>query len=110
MSAVTVIGDEATARRLDRLGLAAHVQSPTMAAAARTTASRIRDIPVDTGRLAASMEPLNVTSYGFDVGSRVPYAKYVFHGTRKMRARPPRVPDTVGSQTARALGAAIART
>lgn len=105
----TAIGDETAARHLERIGAAAHTQTRTMEDAARRTARSVRGVPVDTGRLARSIEPLSASPYGFEVGSKVPYARYVFHGTRNMAARPPRVPESVGSRTARILGDSIVR-
>jgi len=105
----TAIGDEAAARRLERLGTAAHTQAPTMDDAARQAARSVRGVPIDTGRLERSIEALSSNAYGFEVGSKVPYARYVFHGTRHMAARPPKVPDNIGQRTARVLSASIVR-
>jgi hypothetical protein len=106
---VTTTGDKAAAATLSRVGAAAFEQAPVMASAARRTARGVRGIPVDTGRLAASPEVLDSGPFGFVVGSRVPYARYVFHGTRYMAARPPRVPSNIGADTADTISAAIVR-
>jgi hypothetical protein len=85
------------------MGMRAEAQAPTMKAAARDTARKVKGIPVDTGRLSASVEVISADNDGFVVGSKVPYAKFVFGGTRYVKARPPDVPSDVGSRTSYAL-------
>jgi hypothetical protein len=94
-------------RRLDRLGDQAFNQRPTMEAQARDASRRVVVTARDTGRLAASIEPLDVDPFGFVLGTKVPYAHFVFDGTKNMRAQPPRVPRGIGDQTARAIGRSV---
>jgi hypothetical protein len=101
---VTVTGDDQAARQLVAIGVKAAHQRPVMQEQARRTARQIKGIPVDTGQLAASIEVLSASDEGFEVGTRVNYARYVFEGTKYVRARPPRVPATVASDTASAVG------
>jgi hypothetical protein len=71
----------------------------------------VTGIPVDTGRLAASVRNPTIRSgdWGFALLTDVPYARYVFRGTPTMDARPPQVPATVGQATARAIASDLAR-
>ena len=90
-STVTVTGDDRTASILVAKGDAATDLKDVMDRQARQAVRRITGVPQDTGRLAASIEVLDVTDSGFEVGSQVTYAHYVFDGTRYMDARPPRI-------------------
>jgi hypothetical protein len=108
--AVTVVGADRAASHLRAVGAAAHHQQPAMAAAAYRAARGISGVPVRTGRLAGSIEPLDTDDYGYVVGSRgVRYAPFVFRGTRHMAARPPRVPAGLGVDVAHGIGRSIAQ-
>lgn len=101
---VSVQGDTATAARLQRVGQRATTQRQVLAQVARATAQHITGVPVgETGKLADSIGPLWVTDRSFAVGSRVPYARHVFHGTRYMDPQPPRVPPDIDVIAARAM-------
>jgi hypothetical protein len=96
--AVTISGDDRAASMLRELGRKATQQYDTMLVAARQTQRAISGIPVNTGRLERGVtggaeSTLDVTESGFDVGTDVSYGRFVFNGTRYMRARPPRVPE-----------------
>jgi len=93
---VEVIGDEQVIRDLQAKGDQATRLKPVMAGVADFAERQITGIPIDTGRLARSVrgggdQLLNVTDQGFDLGSTVDYARFVFQGTKHMKARPPRV-------------------
>lgn len=107
--AVTASGVTATERKLSAVGRAAFQQEPVMVDAARRTARGVSGVPRDTGRLASSIDVLSTSPFGFDVGSDVPYARYVFRGTRYMAARPPRVPSSIAADTADQIGSRIVR-
>jgi bacteriophage HK97-gp10 putative tail-component len=104
---ITTTGVPQAASKLERIGNNAHQQGPTMRDAGRVTARAVSGVPVDTGRLASSIEVLDSSDYGFSVGTRVDYAHFVFRGTKYMRARPPRVPSDTGRRTAYALSRGI---
>lgn len=106
---VDVTGASEVARYLAEVGDNAEHQKETLEPIARNAARSVTGVPVDTGKLAGSMEVLEVTDSGFAVGSRVPYARYVFHGTRYMDARPPRLPDHIATDAAAAIGSDITR-
>ena len=69
---------------------------------AERVARQTTGVPVATGALARSIKALEVTDQGFKVGSELPYARYVFHGTSSMDARPPKVP-AFGRDAAKAI-------
>lgn len=105
MKSVKVIGDEQAAGALRDMGARALDQRRSMETAGRAAQRSITGIPVDTGRLARSVHggaegELNVTPFGFLIASNVPYAPFVFGGTSKMPARPPRVPAGIAESTA----------
>lgn len=105
-----VRGVRETVKSLTGLGDAAHEQEPTMRGAAQDAARRVTGIPVSTGRLARSVGVLLVGNYGFVIGTKgVPYAHYVFGGTRYMAARAPKVPANMASDVAGRLGQNIVR-
>lgn len=102
-AAITVHGETEAANSLDRMARRTIDQRVPMAGAGRSAARSIRGIPVATGRLEASVRMgVRATSHGYAITSDVPYARFVFHGTRKMRARPPQVPASVAPASARA--------
>jgi hypothetical protein len=96
--AVHCDGDERVARHLRDVGVKATHQRETMLVAARQTQRAIRGIAVDTGRLERGVKggtesTMIVTDAGFEIGTSVPYARFVFGGTRYVRARPPHIPE-----------------
>jgi hypothetical protein len=70
--------------------LAANASRARLAAVDVARASRVTGIPVDTGRLAASPRVVE-TDNGAEIVTDVPYARFVFGGTRFMPASPPHV-------------------
>lgn len=112
--AFTVTGVRQVVAKL--LGMAARANDlrDPLRRVAQDTQDRITGIPVRTGRLARSVEGgsaelLNVDRDGFELGTEVPYARYVFHGTRYMEARPPRVPPDVARRAAVVINADLKR-
>lgn len=76
---------------------ARHLES-AMRDTAHYAERQITNTPVDTGRLASSLrggseQTMIVTNDGFELGTTVPYARYVFRGTRYMSAQPPTVDE-----------------
>ncbi len=93
---VTVTGDTRAIRMLLAKGRASGRLKPAMEAVADYAERQITGVPVDTGRLAESTrggddQLRKVDDASFSLGSQVPYARFVFGGTKHMRARPPRV-------------------
>lgn len=100
------------ARKLDAIGDAALSQGHTFERLARDAPGSIKGVPRDTGRLdrslrdGASEQYKRVTPFGYEVGTKVPYARFVFGGTKHMKARPPRVTTNRASEAAARLIAA----
>ena len=93
---VEVIGDERVIRDLQAKGDKATRLRPVMDDIADFAERQITGIPIDTGRLARSVrgggdQLLRLRDDGFDLGSTVDYARFVFRGTKYMKARPPRI-------------------
>jgi hypothetical protein len=91
MQPIAVDGDETVARHLRARGAEATHLRPTMDRNASIAERQINGIPVDTGRLERSVKVLRATNDGFDIGTDVSYARYVFAGTKYVEARPPRI-------------------
>lgn len=104
---ITERGAHITARQLQTMGVRATHQAPTMRAAGRDAAQSVRGVAVDTGRLKSSIELLEADDGGFTVGSKVPYARFVFYGTKNMKAQPPDVPKDIGRRTSYVVGRGI---
>lgn len=105
MKNVKAIGDEKAARMLDEMGHRARDQRASMDRAGRAAQRSVSGVPVDTGRLRASMNggpesELKVTPWGYELGTKVPYARFVFYGTESMPARPPHVAGDPGADAA----------
>jgi hypothetical protein len=99
---ITITGDDQVIAQLKRLGDLVYRLEPAMRDTSQFAERQIRGVPVRTGRLAASTRGgrdqfLDVDNFGFAVGTKVPYARMVFGGTKHMPARPPKV-------NARAIG------
>jgi hypothetical protein len=99
---ITITGDDQVIAQLQRLGDLAYRLEPAMRDTSQFAERQIRGVPTRTGRLAASMrggrdQTLDVNNFGFAIGTTVPYAGFVFGGTKHMPARPPKV-------NARAIG------
>jgi hypothetical protein len=93
---VTVTGDERVIRELRAKGAQAVRLKDVMRDVADYSERQITGVPVRTGRLdrstrGGSEQLLEVRDDGFDLGSTVRYARFVFGGTKNMRARPPRI-------------------
>jgi hypothetical protein len=112
---ITCVGDRVAAHRITATGERAHHQRGAMSLAGRFAGRSISGVPVRTGRLRASTRggpehELVVTDRGFDLASSVPYARFVFGGTRNMRAHPPRVNErTIAREAATAVSADLRR-
>lgn len=103
LSTVTVVGADAVSARFDGMARRGIYQEPVLSAQARRTAARIGGIPVLTGALESSVRSgAEASPQGFTIRADVPYARHVFHGTRYMEARPPRVPPGLANEMARA--------
>lgn len=109
MAAIEIIGDREAAARLVAMGRRAEALEPVMDQEAERTARSVTGVPVDTGRLAASIEVLGANDRGYAVGSRLPYARYVFRGTRYVDAHPARVPTDTGRRGAAAIARYLER-
>jgi hypothetical protein len=102
---VEVIGDERVIRDLQAKGDQATRLRSVMDDVADYSERQIAGIPVDTGRLARSVrgggdQLLRLRDDGFDLGSTVDYAGFVFRGTRFMKPRPPRINVNAIARTA----------
>jgi hypothetical protein len=101
---VTIKGADRAAARLRGIGWRALDQSSTMRKAGANAQHSISGVPIATGRLDRSVHSpaaLRTTADGFTISTDVPYAYYVFAGTRHMAARPLRLSSMVGPDTAR---------
>jgi hypothetical protein len=85
---VTVTGDDAAARHLRNIARRAGRQRPTM------EREGVRGGPEST---------FKATEHGYEIGTEVPYAPFVFGGTKHMAARPPKVPRDLGKRAAQAI-------
>jgi hypothetical protein len=80
-----------TSRVEDMLsGLAEKTLDQVMEKAARECLESVSGIPVDTGRLAASLQVRPIPG-GAQVYTDVEYAKFVFGGTKYVEPHPPEV-------------------
>ena len=94
----------ATAGMLERIAQRAEANlAPALERAAR--GAPVTGIPVDTGKLAASPR-VRIEGDEALIVSDVPYARFVFRGTRHMPARPPHINT---SALARAAADEVAR-
>jgi hypothetical protein len=114
MTMIEVSGVRELVGRLGRLGAAVHDQRVVLEQQARATQRMITGVPRDTGRLERSVRGgsetlIEVDADSFVIGSTVPYARHVFHGTRHVRARPPTVPRNYGADTATAIARNLSR-
>lgn len=87
----------------ERIGDAAETAGGVAQREAQRALASVSGIPVDTGRLAASPR-VSVSEDEAQMVTDVPYAGYVFGGTRYVPARPPSL-----AYTAAELAAAVAR-
>ena len=106
---LTTTGVREARSRIDHMGARARAQTHTFESEGRRAQRLITGIPVDSGRLAASVRggpdsELETGPWGFAILTRVPYAPFVFRGTSAMRARPPVVPRaTIARSTSQAV-------
>jgi hypothetical protein len=84
------VDTSAAERMFDRLKQQATQLGGAVERAGQEALGTVSGVPVDTGALASS---LYVKSEGTTarIVSDVPYAKYVFYGTRHMEANPPQL-------------------
>lgn len=99
---------------LRNVGYRALHQSATFDREAHDAQRRISGIPVATGRLERGVKGgaesiVNVRDDGYTLATMVPYARFVFGGTKTMRARPPRIPTDLGTRAAQGVGADLRR-
>jgi len=112
---IEVTGDERVIRDLQAKGTAATRLKPVMSNVADFAERQITGVPIDTGRLARSIrggsEQLRrITDQGFDLGSTVDYARFVFRGTKHMRAQPPKInTDAISRRAATDINKEIER-
>lgn len=102
-------GADTTARALQAMGARALNQSHTFETEGRAAQRSIGGIPVRTGRLERGVRGgpesiLHVGRAGYTIATTVPYARFVFGGTKSMPARPPRVPRNLGPAAAQSVG------
>jgi len=93
---VTISGDREVVDALRGKAAAALKLKGVMGDAADFSERQIRGIPTDTGRLAASTrggpdQLRRIRDDGFDLGTSVYYGRFVFEGTKRMRARAPQI-------------------
>jgi len=84
------VDTSAAAAMLDRLQQQARQLGPTVQHAAQEALATISGVPVDTGALSSSLR-VEASGTKAQIVSDVPYAKYVFYGTRYVEARPPHI-------------------
>lgn len=114
--AVIATGHDVVGRTLRRKGTkAVHLQA-TMNAAATDAEREIRPTHRDrSGALTRSMyaggdQLRDVYPDGFTLGSTVPYGRFVFRGTKRMAAQPPKVnARAIGRRTADRINAVLER-
>jgi hypothetical protein len=114
VESITVTGVDAVQRRLHGMSQRAGRQRSTYEAEARYAQRAVTGVPVATGRLERSVHGgtgtlREVNNLGYRIGSTVPYAHFVFDGTKSMPARPPHVPRDLGRRAADAVAADLAR-
>jgi hypothetical protein len=113
-STLEITGDAHAAERLNTIGERSRDQRDVMQREAEKTRRRIRGVPRDTGRLDKGVHGgdesvLEVTDEGYTIGTTVPYARFVFNGTRYMSAQPPRIPTDTASSAAHAVADDLTR-
>lgn len=111
---VTCTGAAQAGRKLRDVAQRAQRQQHTFEREGRAAQRAIAGIPVKTGRLEKGVTGgpgsiLNVRDDGYTIATSVPYARFVFGGTKRMTARPPRIPRDLGSSAADAVGLDLRR-
>jgi hypothetical protein len=100
---VQIEGAVEAERHMRNMGERAVQQRPVFERAGRDARRHIKGVPVDTGRLAASVTGsegyVDAWDGGFAVRTRVPYARFVLRGTSTMPATPPQLPPNLASDT-----------
>src|SRR3954465_15313303 len=89
-------GVTAAVEKLRAVGDASHAQAKTMDDLARKAPEAIKRVPRDSGRLEDSFsggaeQYKRVTMFGYDIGTTVPYARFVFRDRKGRKGTPPRV-------------------
>lgn len=105
------IGVREARSRIDNMGARAREQTAVFESEGRRAQRLVSGIPVDTGRLDRGVRggpesELKSGPWGFVLLTRVPYARFVFRGTSRSTARPPRVPSAT---IARSTCSSVAR-
>lgn len=98
MKAIEVSGDKRVAHALNAKGAAALRLKPEMNKTADYAERQIRDVARDSGNLQRSIvggsdQYRDVVDYGFKLGTKVPYSRFVFRGTKYQDAQPPSIND-----------------
>jgi hypothetical protein len=111
---IEAIGADRAAVYLRGIAARARNQTRTFEAEGRRAQRSISGIPVATGRLArgvrgGSESVVRANPAGYTVATTVPYARFVFGGTKYMAARPPRVPTNLASNAASAVSSDLVR-
>jgi hypothetical protein len=105
---VSVHGVPQAQAHLRGVGERAEDLTRVMETEARWAQQHTTGVPSATGRLAASVaggtdSVLEADAEGYVIGSSVPYARFVFRGTRYMDAQPPVPPPAAADHAARAI-------
>lgn len=111
---ISCVGADRAAAYLHGIGARARNQTRTFEAEGRRAQRSITGIPVATGRLergvrGGSESIMRASPVGYTVATTVPYARFVFGGTKYMAARPPRVPANLATNAASAVGSDLVR-
>jgi len=110
MHTITTEGVQGAQARLTRTAERASHQRATLETEAKRVQRQITGIPRASGRLekgvkGGSESVITVTDSSYAIGTKVPYARFVFRGTSTMPARPPRIPPNTGQRAAQAVNA-----
>jgi hypothetical protein len=110
---ITVTGATEAALMLRRKGYKGAHQQATMTREGESAQRQIRGVPVKTSRLqrgvtTGSEAIMRATDTGYTLATTVPYARFVFGGTKTMRARPPKFPN-LGVRAAQAIASDLRR-
>lgn len=105
---ITIRGADDTARHLRQIGDNAEHLTAVHQRQGEEVARGTVVTAIDSGTLRDSIEVLHADEDGFAVGSRVPYARFVFRGTIHQPPRPPKVP-AFGPRAAEAISREVIR-
>lgn len=114
MTSISCEGADRAASYLRGIAVRARNQTRTFEAEGRRAQRSITGIPVATGRLERGVTGgpesiMRAGPAGYTVATAVPYARFVFGGTKYMTARPPRVATNLATSAASAVGSDLVR-